>query len=37
MTAAQKTTAERLYDNARAMLPALRERVQETAALGQAA
>jgi len=34
MTAAQKTTAEQLYDNARAMLPALRERVQETAALG---
>ena len=34
MTAAQKTTAERLYDNARAMLPALRDRVQETAALG---
>ncbi len=35
MTAAQKTTAERLYDAAHAMLPALRGRVQETAALGQ--
>lgn len=35
MTAAQKTTAERLYESAHDMLPALRERVQETAALGQ--